>query len=123
MYKYGTIKIEKANNHTYRTNGQYVSQVYSCDIVLKKELKDILLATYQCNYTIKKDGGNIVIEYPNHDINTSLFCAAPEEWSVCMVTEVLPTGNRLLQATFNIYRQIHHLGNKRYYATKTVDII
>lgn len=123
MYKYGKIEITKKNNHTYRTVGQYTSNLYTCDIMLKTEPQCILLARYECNYTLKKTSDSVHIEQPKHDINTKLLCTAPEEWSVCMVTELVPTDNVLLQATFNVYRQTHHLSNKRYYDTKTVKII
>ena len=123
MYNYGNIEIANINNHTYRAIGQYTNNLYTCDIMLKTEPQHILLAKYECSYTLKKDSSRLYIEQPKYDINAKLLCTAPEEWSICMVTELFPTKNVVLQATFNVYRQEYRLSNKRYYDTKIVKII
>lgn len=118
------ILIENINNKCYRTIANYSRHLFTCDIVLKSFFDKQLLAKYRCDYLLKREGNKRYIEYPDKDLTSELETLAPSEFSVCAVTEQYPNNdNYIIQATFNIYKQIQALGNHKFYDVKICDIL
>lgn len=118
------IKIDDIKNVTYRTSNGYSSNAFLCSIYLKTFFDKELLATYKCDYILKTEGDKKYIEFPENDLHSSLEVIAAPEWSICMVTEQIPTKEKyIILATFNIYKQPRPLCNKQYYDTKIVEIL
>ncbi len=118
------IKIDNVRNVTYRTNNGYSSNAFVCSIYLKTFFDKELLANYKCDYILKTKGNKKYVEFPEDDLHSSLDLTAPSDWSICMVTEQIPTKEKyIITATFNIYKQIRALGNKQYFDTKIVEVL
>lgn len=124
MYKYGEIAIKNAKTEKYRTIGNYTSNAFSCDIVLKTETYNKKIAEYTCVYTLKKSGDKYIMDNPRFDMCAKLeYANLSDEWGICVVTEIIPSINFAIKADFNIYRQLQPLGNKKFFQNININII
>lgn len=121
-------KIEIVNEKSicFHTFNEYSRHIFSCDIIVRRFFESELLAKYNCQYMVKEVNGVKYFEHPQYDISETLEVLAPSCWAVSSVTEhfsipdsINNTKKPIITATFNIYKQLHSIGNKRYYDTKT----
>lgn len=125
------IAIANETSTCFQTLQEYSRYIFTCDIILKQFFANELLAKYSCQYMLKTINDVNSIEHPQYDISETLEVVAPSCWSISSVTEYTTAHSKELQykkipiitATFNIYKQLHTIGNKRFCDTKTAYIL
>lgn len=127
------IIIANTCNICFSSIANYSRHLFSCDIMLKSFFETKLLAKYKCYYLLKSINGNKIIEFPQHDVSFDLDVLASSDWSIACVTEQFlrtpPVESEkdikiaVVTATFNVYKQVQPLGNKRFYDTLSASVL